>query len=97
MEKTITLAFSNYVVKGLADVTHWGGGNACIEMDPFNINSIKDEDLLKNLNDGGFRVESINGAICDIFENYEGTLQFLRTKRVGRVSSHTVEAHEQIF
>lgn len=96
MEKTITLSFSNYVVKGLADVTPWGGGDACIEMDPFNLKSIKDEDLLKNLNDGGFGVESINGAICDIYENYEGTLKFLRTKRVGRVSPHTVEAHEEM-
>ena len=96
MEKTISLAFTDYVVRGLADVTPWGGGNACIEMDSFRVKSIKEDELLKNLNDGGFGVERINGAICDIYENYQGTLKFLKSKRVGTVSEHTVEAYEEI-
>jgi len=89
MEKQITLSFTDYKIKGVADVTPWGGGNACIEMDSFSAKSLKDEELLSKINDAGFGVESINGAICDIYENYEGTLKFLKTKRVGAISEST--------
>lgn len=95
-EKTITLSFSGYVVKGVADVTPWGGGDACIEMESFRVKSIKEQILLENINDGGFGVERINGAICDIYENYEGTLKFLKTKTVGKVSANTQDYYNEI-
>jgi len=91
--KTLTLKLKGYTVKGIADLTLWGGGNGCIEMKPFFIGqkSIVNDDklLLENCNDNGFGVQSINGAICDIFENYEGTLNFLETIEVGEISEHT--------
>jgi len=51
---------------------------------------------LDNINDGGFGVQSINGAICDIYENYEGTLQYLKTKKVGSITEYTEEYYNQI-
>uniref|UniRef100_A0A6M3L7R5 Uncharacterized protein n=1 Tax=viral metagenome TaxID=1070528 RepID=A0A6M3L7R5_9ZZZZ len=87
--KTLTLKKVGYVVKGMADLKPWGGGNACIEMTPFKIKRISDKILMDNINDAGFGVENINGAICDIYEDYEGTLRYLTTKRVGKVSEHT--------
>jgi hypothetical protein len=97
MEKQITLSFTNYVIKGVSDVTPWGGGDACIEMDKFTTNSLKTEELLAKVNDGGFGVERINGAICDIYENYEGTLKFLKTKTVGKISEATREFYENEY
>ena len=87
--KTLTLKFTGYTVKGISDLTPWGGGNACIIMDPFDVKKIDSKTLLKNLNDAGFGVEKINGAICHIYKNYEGTLRYLRTVIVGKVSKGT--------
>lgn len=97
MTKTITLEFTNYVVKGVSDVTPWGGGEACIQMDSFQVKSIDKKTLLENINDGGFGVESINGAICDIYENYSGTLRFLKTVNVGKVSEHAFDHYNEIL
>jgi hypothetical protein len=33
--KTLTLKRIGYTIKGVSDLTHWGGGNACIIMDRF--------------------------------------------------------------
>lgn len=89
--KSITLEFQDYVIKGVSDITPWGGGLACIPMDPFRVTKTDIKTLLANINDGGFGVQSINGAICDIFENYEGKLIFKETVTVGDVSEHTRE------
>ena len=87
--KTLTLKKTGYTVKGVSDLTLWGGGNACIEMKPFEIKDIKKKTLLTNINDNGFGVENINGAICDIYENFEGTLRYYKTITIGKVSEYT--------
>jgi len=89
--KTITLKKTGYYVTGVSDLTLWGNEPGCIIMKPFRINNIKKRTLLENINDNQFGVQSINGAICDINENYEGTHRFLKTVIVGKVSDHTVE------
>jgi hypothetical protein len=91
--KSITLHFTDYVIKGIADVTAWGGGNARIKMASFHVKNLKD--IKENLNDNGFGVESINGAICEVYLNYEGTLKFSKTIIIGKVSKHTEEYYYQ--
>ena len=44
---------------------------------------------MAGINDAGYGGTVVNGAICDIFENYEGTLIFLKTIEVGKVSEYT--------
>jgi hypothetical protein len=90
--KTITLNFNNYVIMGLADVTPYrGGGRGWIEMVPFEVDKIDIENLQKNLNDGGFGVEKINGAVCEIYENYEGYLVYKGSIEVGNVCEEIKE------
>ena len=90
-KKQITLSFTDYLIEGVAQVTLWGGGAACIKMKPFHLKSANARELLKNLNDAGFGVESIDGAICHISENYEGTTKYKKTVNVGRVDEFTQE------
>lgn len=92
--KTITLKFTDYVIKGVSDLLMWGGNNGCIEMKPFHVTNLKD--IKKNLNDSGFGVERINGAICGIYENYEGTLRYIETITVGKVSEQTEEYYNHL-
>jgi len=89
--KTLVLKQTGYTVTGVADITMWGGGNGCIEMQSFKVDKINRDTLYLycNLNDNGFGVEKINGAICYIYENYEGTLKFLKSTVVGKVSQNT--------
>ena len=44
-----------------------------------------------NFYDKGFRVQSINGAICDVYRNYQGTLKYARTLIIGKVSDNTLD------
>lgn len=94
-EDSITLKHTGYVVRGMADLTLWGGGNACIVMKPFKLKKISKKALLANINDNGFGVESINGAICDIWKDYEGHLLFHKTIEVGTVSEYTLETYDE--
>lgn len=94
--KTITLKHTGYYVTGVSDLTPWGGGNACIQMAPFYVIGEKeptDQELLDNINDAGFGVQSINGAICDVFEQYEGHGEKVHinptNRTVGSVSEST--------
>lgn len=91
MVKPIELKFTDYMVKGVSDVAMWGGGKGCIIMNSFHLKETSKKTLLKNINDGGFGVENINGAICDIYRNYEGTLRYYKTVEVGKVTDHTRE------
>jgi len=95
MAKSVRLKFTNYKVSGLADVFIWGGGRACIEMTPFTVTNLNKETLLEKINDGGFGVERINGAICDVSENFEGHLVFKETLTVGNVSEHTFDHYSE--
>ena len=87
--KNLTLKFTDYYITGTADIRPWGGGNACIRMDPFHIKKIDKKTLMENINDGKFGVEKINGAICEIYKNYEGTHKYLCHKYVGKISDNT--------
>jgi len=93
--KTITLKKVGYVIKGISDLKPWGGGNCCVEMTPFKIKTLTKKNLKHNINDAGFGVEKINGAICDIYEDYEGTLRYKTTITVGSVSEHTQKVYEE--
>lgn len=97
MAKSIKLNFTNYRVAGVADVTMWGGGRACIEMTPFTVDKLDKTSLLEGINDGGFGVQSINGAVCDVSENFEGHLVFKESIAVGKVSKHTMDYHSEIY
>ena len=89
--KNITLKLTDYVIKGVADLNLWGGGKGSIQMDSFHIDKIKD--IKNNLNDAGFGVESINGGVCDIYRNYEGTLIYSRTIIIGKVTDSTLSCN----
>jgi len=93
--KTITLKKTGYLIKGVADLTSWGGGKGCILMKPFRIGNIQKKTLLANINDNGFGVENINGAICDIYEDFEGTLQYYKTLEVGKISEFTKNFYDE--
>lgn len=88
--KSITLKKSGYIVKGVSDLTMWGGGNGCIVMEPFKLKKITKKNILNNLNDNGFGVQSINGAIVNIYENFNGYEVFLKQMVVGKINQNTV-------
>jgi len=96
-EDTITLEFTNYLVKGISDLTMWGGGNSCIVMEAFGLKVLSKKNLLENINDNGFGVESINGAICDVYKNYDGFLKFYKTIAVGDVSEDTEDYYQSDY
>ncbi len=93
--KTLTLKKTGYTIKGVSDLTMWGGGNGCIEMKPFEVKDIKKKTLLENINDNGFGVESINGAIFDIYENFEGFLKYHSKITIGKVSEYTEKYYNE--
>lgn len=76
MTKTITLNKTGYLIKGISALTMWGGGSGTIKMKPFEVEHLKEVKEL--INDNGFGVESIDGAIIDIYENYEGSHKVFR-------------------
>ena len=91
MKKSKTIKQTGYLVHGISDLTMWGGGNACIEMKSFVLSKTPTKKmLLQNINDNGFGVQSINGAICDIYRLYEyGVKEHLKTVNVGDISEST--------
>jgi len=100
-KKTLTLDFIGYRITGVADVTPWGGGNACIQMNPVLTDNISKKSLLENLNDAQFGVESINGGICHISEVYadeQGNklFKYIKTTTVGKVQPLTRQYEEEM-
>lgn len=97
MKKAIQLLFTDYVVKGTAVLTPWGGrpSSASIPMKSFHVSKITRARLTAGLNDGGFGVEAINGAICEVFENYEGTLKYVKTVTIGKIPDFAWDNHFQ--
>ena len=92
--KSITLNLTNYECRGTADVSMWGGGRASIGMDKFNVSHLRE--IKDGINDGGFGVENINGAIVDIYRNFEGTLVFARTLTIGNVAEFVFDNHYEL-
>jgi hypothetical protein len=90
MKNSVTLKKAGYLITGVSDLTMWGGGNGCINMQPFKVQKATKKELQANINDNRFGVENINGAICDIHILYEhGYKEYLKTVTVGKVSEHT--------
>ena len=89
--KSIRLKFTNYIIKGTTFLTLWVGGESSIEMDPFEVDNISEETLLANINDAGFGVQSINGALCHIYCNYEGYERYFGFTKVGKIPDNYEE------
>jgi len=85
--KKKVLKFRSFLIKGYADVMHWGGGRGLVPMNSFRMTDGTDfnEVLEKSLNDGGFGVQSINGAIVEIYCDYSGYQELLQTGTVNDV------------
>lgn len=83
----ITLKRIGYKVEGVAKVNPWIGATGYIKMIPFNLTDISDDTLKKNLNDSGFGVRSIEGAVCMISELFEmGFTKYHSTKNIGNIT-----------
>ena len=96
MKNEITLKRCGYYVTGVSDLTMWGGENACIEMKGFKVDHLRE--IREKINDNGFGVQSINGAICDIFDLYEkGVKEYQRTIFVGTVSENTADFYYEHY
>ena len=93
--KSIKLKFSGFHVEGVSDLTMWGGGRGFIHMDAFNVKHLRE--IREAINDAGFGVESINGACCRVYANYEGHLVYKREVIVGDVSDFTLDAFYNSF
>jgi hypothetical protein len=98
--RTKTLQFKGFRITGISDLTLWGGGNASIQMKPFFVNHLKD--IRENINDAGFGVESINGAICDVAKVYknggsDSYEEYARTVYVGKYSDATLDAYYEVY
>jgi hypothetical protein len=95
--KTKTLKLIGYYITGTADLTLWGGGNASIDMKPIKVDKLPEDlqELKSELNDNGFGVQEINGAIIDIYEYYEHDVKILIEQDdmlvIGNVSDETIE------
>ena len=92
--KSKILRREGFFVSGVADLNLWGGGKGSIEMKPFACQHIRE--AREKLNDNGFGVEKINGAICNIFNLYEnGYKEFGRTVIIGNVADYVIDAYYQ--
>lgn len=76
MKDTLTLELTGYEVRGTVRVSLWGGGEGTLEMKPYILEKLTEEDLIKGLNDNGFGVESINGAMCYVNKVYGGSKRY---------------------
>lgn len=96
--KTITLRLKRLIVTGHADVSPWGGGRGYVKMREYVIDDLSDENIKAGMNDGGFGVESINGAVCDVYAEYSNghamARQYLTTRVVGDVCE---DIYDEIF
>lgn len=90
--KTVTLKQVGYLITGTSDLTLWGEGNASITMSPFTVNKISE--IKDKINDAGFGVQSINGAICNIWYLFENDYrEYWKEIIIGQVSDNTIENH----
>ncbi len=90
--KKVTLNHVGYYISGLSDLTLWGGGNANIEMKPFTVKRLRE--IRTKINDNGFGVQNINGAICDVYDLYEHNYkEYNRTITINKISEYTFECY----
>ena len=89
--KSKTLKREGFYILGVSDLTLWGGGKGSIEMRPFTCKHLRE--LKEKINDNGFGVEKINGAICDIYRLWEGGYkEYSRNVRIGSVGEYCEES-----
>ena len=98
----LTITFVGYEIRGVAEVSLWGGGIKPIQMRPFMTDDPSRPNLLKCLNSNDVEVEWINGAICHIHgvwaDEWGNKLKrFYQTLTVGKVSRSTKDFREEIF
>lgn len=79
-KKTITLDFTDYVIKGTAKLLLWGGDNGTIEMQSYHVNNLTEKEIAAGANDSGFGCERIVSIEVDIYENYNGYLVYLESR-----------------
>ena len=76
IKKEIVLQHTGYVLKGISALTMWGGGEGTINMKPFGLDKLGLHAIIEGINDNGFGVESVDGAIVDVYIDYSGTLVY---------------------
>ena len=89
--KKLILKRQGFFVTGTADVTPWGGGRASIPMESFTVKHLKE--IKDNINDSGFGVEKINGAICEVFDDFGKCQEYRRQLVIGDVKDFVFDDH----
>jgi hypothetical protein len=96
--KTKTINQIGYLITGIASITLWGGDNGGIKMNPIFLKELpilpeKSDELFNRLNDGGFGVQRINGALVNIYELYEYNVKELIFDNVpvGEISQEFID------
>lgn len=86
---TITLEFTGYEVSGTAFLSLWGGGKSTIQMKPYSVKTLDGKEIWEGVNDNGFGVEKIEGAVCHIskiygkgYDKYLGKMEFKDGKKI---------------
>ena len=88
--KSKTLRREGFFVSGVADLNLWGGGKGSIEMRPFTCQHLRE--AREKINDAGFGVENINGAICAVYRLWQGGYkEYAKDVRIGKVAEYTEE------
>jgi hypothetical protein len=93
--KNITLKFTGFTVKGISELKLWGGGKGSIEMKSFDVKHLRE--IREEINDNGFGCEEILGAICEVYKNYNGHLEYCKEIIVGKVSESTFDAMNESY
>lgn len=75
-KKTITLEFTDYLIRGSATITCWDETQGEVEMKEYHTNSLDFEEVFAGANDNGFGCKSIDEVLFIIYENYEGYLVY---------------------
>ena len=79
LKSAITLQKTGYSISGVSALTLWGNDFGTIEMKPFKLEKLGLHAIKEAINDGGFGCQSIDCAIIDIAENFEGKLNYVKT------------------
>lgn len=97
-EPPITLNHIGFIVRGKTKVSMWGGRIAFVSMDEviLSLGKVTENLLMEYINDGGFGVEKILGAVVDVYYQYEqGHDIYMETKIVGDVSEQEADDIER--
>ena len=90
MQDTITLNFTNYILKGEALIIDWFDQRCAITMKDIERDNL-DNITIDDLNDNGFGCQSIEGAYIQVYKNYEGYLVYDSDLIVGDLSDKDID------